>query len=133
MGLDSGSALWLAHTRFELSKNGWYTEGVSSQDCNYIACLPKLLRRCWPRRWLEGIRDWCISRQLWWGHRIPAYYITLADEPPSAPGGPSERGDRWVVAHDETAARAAAEARFPGREVALAQARNPPPYPTLPL
>ena len=25
-------------------------------------------------RWLENIRDWCISRQLWWGHRIPAYY-----------------------------------------------------------
>ena len=24
--------------------------------------------------WLEGIRDWCISRQLWWGHRVPAYY-----------------------------------------------------------
>ena len=24
--------------------------------------------------WLENIRDWCVSRQLWWGHRIPAYY-----------------------------------------------------------
>ena len=27
------------------------------------------------RNWLENIKDWCISRQLWWGHRIPAYYI----------------------------------------------------------
>ena len=38
--------------------------------------------------WLEGIRDWCISRQLWWGHRIPAYYcqdcgeIVVAKEEP---------------------------------------------------
>ncbi|MDE5919067.1 MAG: class I tRNA ligase family protein, partial [Duncaniella sp.] len=27
------------------------------------------------RNWLTGIRDWCISRQLWWGHRVPAYYL----------------------------------------------------------
>lgn len=38
--------------------------------------------------WLDGIRDWCISRQLWWGHRIPAYYcqecgeIVVAKEEP---------------------------------------------------
>ena len=30
--------------------------------------------------WLEGIRDWCISRQLWWGHRIPAYYCPHCGE-----------------------------------------------------
>ena len=30
------------------------------------------------RHWLENIKDWCISRQLWWGHRIPAYYFTIA-------------------------------------------------------
>ncbi len=30
--------------------------------------------------WLEGIRDWCISRQLWWGHRIPAYYCDQCGE-----------------------------------------------------
>jgi len=39
--------------------------------------------------WLENIRDWCISRQLWWGHRIPAYYcakghVTVAKEMPTA-------------------------------------------------
>ena len=32
------------------------------------------------RHWLEGIRDWCISRQLWWGHRIPAYYCEECGE-----------------------------------------------------
>ena len=30
--------------------------------------------------WMENIRDWCISRQLWWGHRIPAYYCTKCGE-----------------------------------------------------
>ena len=30
--------------------------------------------------WLEGIQDWCISRQLWWGHRIPAYFLPTDDE-----------------------------------------------------
>jgi valyl-tRNA synthetase len=31
-------------------------------------------------RWMRNIRDWCISRQLWWGHRIPAYYVPGSDE-----------------------------------------------------
>lgn len=31
------------------------------------------------RHWLENIKDWCISRQLWWGHRIPAYYYPTAN------------------------------------------------------
>lgn len=34
------------------------------------------------RYWLENIKDWCISRQLWWGHRIPAYYFATADGKP---------------------------------------------------
>lgn len=29
---------------------------------------------------MENIRDWCVSRQLWWGHRIPAYYVLLEGE-----------------------------------------------------
>ncbi len=31
------------------------------------------------KNWLENIQDWCISRQLWWGHRIPAYYLPAAE------------------------------------------------------
>ena len=27
------------------------------------------------RHWMENVKDWCLSRQLWWGHQIPAYYI----------------------------------------------------------
>ena len=33
------------------------------------------------RHWLENIKDWCISRQLWWGHRIPAYYYEVDGKP----------------------------------------------------
>jgi len=41
------------------------------------------------KHWLDNIRDWCISRQLWWGHRIPAYYcpqghITVSKQAPAA-------------------------------------------------
>lgn len=32
------------------------------------------------RHWMDNVRDWCISRQLWWGHRIPAYYLPNSNE-----------------------------------------------------
>lgn len=43
-----------------------------------IKFYPKKYKNTY-RHWLENIKDWCISRQLWWGHRIPAYYFTTAD------------------------------------------------------
>jgi valyl-tRNA synthetase len=53
--------------------------------------------------WLKNIQPWCVSRQLWWGHQIPAWY---------APDG------TILVAEEEAEARAAAEARFgPGVEL----------------
>ncbi|WP_418326777.1 valine--tRNA ligase [Segatella sp.] len=39
-----------------------------------IEFYPKKYKNTY-RHWLENIKDWCISRQLWWGHRIPAYYL----------------------------------------------------------
>lgn len=47
------------------------------------------------KRWLEGIQDWCLSRQIWWGHRIPAYRVVT----------PEKVEERWIVAANETAAR----------------------------
>ena len=43
-----------------------------------IEFYPKKYKNTY-HHWLENIKDWCISRQLWWGHRIPAYYFTTAD------------------------------------------------------
>ena len=50
------------------------------------------------KNWLENIKDWCISRQLWWGHRIPAYYV----EAPTTP--PEGELPRVIVAETEAAA-----------------------------
>ena len=37
------------------------------------------------KHWMENVRDWCLSRQLWWGHRIPAYYLEGTDHHVVAP------------------------------------------------
>ena len=44
-----------------------------------VLFLPENMKNTY-RHWMEKIRDWCISRQLWWGHRIPAYYLVDPQE-----------------------------------------------------
>ena len=51
-------------------------EGVKNGD---IQLLPKRMEKTY-FNWTDNIRDWCISRQLWWGHRIPAYYCDECGE-----------------------------------------------------
>ncbi|KAM8985884.1 LOW QUALITY PROTEIN: valine--tRNA ligase [Ara ararauna] len=70
---------------------------------------PPAHTRTW-LQWMDNIRDWCISRQLWWGHRIPAYFITIDD--PSIPPGKDGEGKFWVSGRTEAEAREKAAQRF---------------------
>ncbi|MEQ3307141.1 valine--tRNA ligase [Fusobacterium varium] len=82
----------LAQKALEVVKNG------------EIKIMPKRMEKIY-YNWLENIRDWCISRQLWWGHRIPAWY------------GP----DKYIfVARDENEAKEMAVKHY-GKEVDLIQ------------
>ncbi|MCI7223859.1 valine--tRNA ligase, partial [Fusobacterium sp.] len=69
-----------------------------------VKILPKRMEKIY-YNWLENIRDWCISRQIWWGHRIPAWY---------GPDG------KMFVAIDENEAKAQAKAHY-GKDVELKQ------------
>ncbi|PAV55627.1 hypothetical protein WR25_09948 isoform G [Diploscapter pachys] len=98
-------------------KAQWYvncnemaTKALKAVQDGELKIVPEAHVATW-NRWLESIRDWCISRQLWWGHRIPAYFITVND------GGKTPIGDQcdekyWVSAHTEDEARAKAAKKF---------------------
>ena len=59
--------------------------------------------------WMENIKDWCISRQLWWGHRIPAYFVEATA--PSTP--PEGELPKIIVAESEEEAWKQLYAKFP--------------------
>mmetsp|Transcript_8791 Transcript_8791/g.16849 ORF Transcript_8791/g.16849 Transcript_8791/m.16849 type:complete len:1062 (-) Transcript_8791:43-3228(-) len=69
--------------------------------------------------WLDNIRDWCISRQLWWGHQIPAWFATKTGE--NLEKNSMDNNDRWIVARSEEEAleKAAKVIGCPKEEITL--------------
>ncbi len=77
-------------------------EALQKQDPRFI---PKRWEKVY-RDWLTDIRDWCISRQLWWGHRIPAWFVI------SETGGKYTDNTPYVVARNEAEALEKAKAEY---------------------
>ena len=87
----------------------WFVDCSSMAEASVTAVRNKELRlipdtheSTW-FHWLENIKPWCVSRQLWWGHRIPAY---LCQSPTRS------LSDPWIVARDEDEVRIKAKAKF---------------------
>ena len=54
-------------------------KAIAAVDSKQIDIVPEMWVKVW-NEWMHNIRDWCISRQLWWGHRIPAWYCDACGE-----------------------------------------------------
>jgi len=80
-----------------MKMDGLAKPALEAVENDIIKFIPEKYKNTY-RHWMTDIRDWCISRQLWWGHRIPAWYL---------PDG------SFVVAMDESEALELAKAKIP--------------------
>ena len=78
-----------------MSMEGLAKQGLAAVDSGDLKFVPENWTTTY-RQWLENIQDWCVSRQLWWGHRIPAWY---------------DADGNFYVAHTEEEARKQAGGR----------------------
>ncbi|MHB1144285.1 MAG: valine--tRNA ligase [Thiobacillus sp.] len=78
-----------------MSMEGLAKQGLAAVDSGELKFVPENWTTTY-RQWLENIQDWCVSRQLWWGHRIPAWY---------------DADDNFYVAYTEEEARKQAGGR----------------------
>ena len=92
--------------------------GMAAVRSGELRIIPKVFEADW-FRWLENIRDWCVSRQLWWGHRIPAYLCTVRGRP--APNAMDNNA--WVCGRtrDEALANAVKKYGVPAEDITLEQ------------
>ncbi|KAI8940143.1 hypothetical protein NX059_003856 [Plenodomus lindquistii] len=64
--------------------------------------------------WMKNIQDWCLSRQLWWGHQIPAYQVNIENDDVER-----SEDELWVTGRTEEEAKQKAEKQFPGKTFTL--------------
>jgi len=96
-------------------KPQWYVNckdmaerSVSAVRNKELEIIPESYERVW-FEWLENIQDWCISRQLWWGHRIPVYLVTI---PGKIDNPDKNNNEHWIVGRTREEALERAAAKF---------------------
>ncbi|GAW12607.1 hypothetical protein ANO14919_019770 [Xylariales sp. No.14919] len=106
-----------------LMKKQWWVkmedmaaEGLKAVNDGKIKIAPETAQRSY-QRWLSSINDWCISRQLWWGHRIPAYHVILENQETSE----EDDNSHWIVGRTLDEAQEKAASAFPGKKFRLEQ------------
>ncbi|CAJ0941814.1 unnamed protein product [Ranitomeya imitator] len=96
-----------------LLKRQWFVnceemaqKALRAVESGQMRITPSYHQKNW-KNWLSNISDWCVSRQLWWGHQIPAYRVSTAPSPQVS--DPQDNEDEseglWVAAHSESEAR----------------------------
>ncbi|CAL1537812.1 unnamed protein product [Lymnaea stagnalis] len=97
-----------------LLKPQWYVDvkdmserSVRAVREGELRIIPEMFQKTW-FSWLENTRDWCISRQLWWGHRIPAYFVSVEDQD----RGQDIDDHYWVSGRNEAEAKKNAAKKF---------------------
>lgn len=103
-------------------KPQWYVaqteiakEGIKAVKEGRVKITPKTSEAEY-FRWLEHPQDWCISRQLWWGHRCPVYFVNIEGQE-----NESNDGEYWVSGRTLEEAQAKAAAKFPNVKYTLEQ------------
>ncbi|KAM8767817.1 valine--tRNA ligase, mitochondrial [Acanthopagrus schlegelii] len=107
-----------------LLKKQWFVrcdkmaeKAIQAVDDGQLEIIPHFYTKTW-KNWLSGISDWCISRQLWWGHRVPAYQVEL-------PNSTAKQEEQWVWGRSEDEARRRAAVKYGVKPEAITLTQDP--------
>lgn len=107
-----------------LLKKQWFvrcqdmaTKAIQAVEDRQLEIMPHFYTKIW-NNWLSNISDWCISRQLWWGHQIPAYRVELS-------AAPDKQEEQWVWGRSEDEARQRASVKYGVKPEALTLTQDP--------
>jgi len=98
----------LVSSQWFVKTEGMGAKALKAVEDGDIKIVPERFKKTWDN-WLTDIHDWCVSRQLWWGHRIPVWYVGESGE------------SEYIVARNEDDARAKAVEMGHAEDIILRQ------------